>query len=173
MNYVRLIILLSISLLNTNSAKAQNISYTEILTWINSVEYPGYMFSKLEDKGFSYHGQVNLGIDCKGNAYRNDSFSCFVTSRNCNDTISAYVKDKKVYRGIHINCQKSGKKIYDQLINSIIKNCKRTEVIERKMDDLIITTYVYTNNKGVYFSFHKYLASSSGMGYFIIVEKAK
>lgn len=166
--------LLSFFLLYNNAVKCQSISYNELISWINASEYPGYMFSKLEEKGYSYFGEVNEGKHCKGHAYfYNDKVPCSVTSIFCDDFISAYVKDIEIDRSVHFRCNQSGMKIYEELTRSIIQYCKKIDEIESQYNGLTFKTFVYFNNKNIYFYFHKYLSSSSGMGYFIIIEKSK
>jgi len=158
-------------LLLSIAGKAQDITFTEMLNWINAKEYPTSFFGELELKRFTFSKTVQYD-DCTGyqyNSNKNDEdYRCFITAFICKSTVTAYLPIE-VERRYEIQAHKGGKIVYDYLASKIKQYC--TKIKEEEAESgLASAVQIYKHTSGVYFTFHSEF-NNGFMVYYIMVQK--
>ena len=160
-----------------NISFCQEITFTEILNWINNSNYPVYMFQKLENKNFTFYKNSQF-LDCTEYIYsspkNSNRYACFVVANVCDSKVALY-SNNEVTRRFEIHLQDQGSNLYNYLIEKIKFNCtlvKKEKFELKEHYDFASEECIYKHNSGIYFSFYSVFDRDCNcMGYFINAEK--
>lgn len=178
MNRHKIILTVVLALLfSISNAQETKLTFTEMLSFTSTQDFPNDVFSLLEKKGFTFVKKTNynelfdsshiIDIDlskCNRYYYANQNTTVIISF--CENL----ARDSMFECTRMITLGSNTAELYDYLVAKIKVNCMYSKARDGKFNGIPVKTYCYKHKSGATFEFRKYFGDENKIEYYVTIQ---